>query len=349
MYTSLVLSTALLAPAAPIPHDTQTAPVGPAPKVLSLKADQTGTVRIQGTIPVKQTVTYMNFVIENNQQVQKPVEQDVLTSQYVSKTLEEFKGTFATADGKPLTALEATNRVKAGAPLLASSDGKPISKVWLRSVSSDTIVMVADGFSHLQPSFAQGTFFPATPAPRLAILGTDATGNVMIEANSTPQNANGAVYYGDDIEWGGRGRGFGGRKVGMAYYPGPQNVTGTIVTKKLADVQYDAYDVTGKMISKSEATKRLAAGGMVLVAGDARMPDDAYLKNFNSEIMILVSSELVLPVTPIDQTKKKTPANDKDKKAEPANPAVDQLIPAVPQPVGRPAIIRQRAIQIEKN
>src|SRR4051812_18699207 len=152
MYPSLVLSAALVAPAAPVPRDTAPNTTGPAPRVIALKADATGTVRVIGTIPTKITVTNTHIVIENvvengkqvQKQVQKQVEQDVVTSQYFNKTLSEFNGKFTTADGTALTPEEATARVKNGAALLASSDGKPIAKSWLRAVDSDTVVMVAD-------------------------------------------------------------------------------------------------------------------------------------------------------------------------------------------------------------
>ena len=51
MYPSLVLSAALVAPAAPVPRDTAPNTSGPAPRVIALKADATGTVRIVGSIP----------------------------------------------------------------------------------------------------------------------------------------------------------------------------------------------------------------------------------------------------------------------------------------------------------
>ena len=65
MYPSLGLSAALVVPAAPVPRDTAPNTSGPAPRVIALKADATGTVRIVGSIPTKITVTNTHFVIEN--------------------------------------------------------------------------------------------------------------------------------------------------------------------------------------------------------------------------------------------------------------------------------------------
>ena len=202
MYASLVLSAALIAPAAPLPRDAAPNTTGPAPRVLALKADAGGAVRVTGTIPVRVTVTQTHFVIENvvvngqqvQQQVQKQVEQDITTSQYMNKALSEFNGTFATADGAPLTVEEATARVKNGATVLASADGKPVAKTWLRAVGGDTVVMIADGLSHVQPQSGGGVL-PTTPAPRLAMLGTDDTGKVAVFTGSRDWQSTGGTAY----------------------------------------------------------------------------------------------------------------------------------------------------------
>jgi hypothetical protein len=344
MYPSLVLSAAMLAPAAPIPRDTVPSTSGPAPRVLALKADSQGAVRIIGYTPVKMTVISTHFVIENinqngkqiQRQVQKQVEQDIVTSQYTNKLLADFNGKFATADGSPLTLDEALSRVKNGATVLASADGKPIAKAWLRAVSPDTVVMVADGLSHLQPQMGSG-HLPSTPAPRLAMLGTDERGKLMTTCTSAPQNTSG-VYFDDVIELNGRGAAFRGR-IARSYSVGQSQVDAKVIRKPLADVQFDAYDRTGKLVPRREVFKRLTAGGMVLVAGDNRLPDEAYTKAFREDVLILVGPDLVLPVQPIDQTKKKTPAKDGNNKAQPVAPVVP-LAPVAPLPAVAPAVIR---------
>ena len=68
---------------------------------------------------------------------------------------------------------------------------------------------------------------------------------------------------------------------------------GAAPTKPLEDVKFEAYDLTGKAVSKAEVLKRLKAGGMVLIAGDNRLPADEFLKPFKSDLLVLVSSELV--------------------------------------------------------
>lgn len=344
MNASLVLSAALLAPAAPVPRDTVPNTTGPAPCVLALKADAGGAVRVIGNIPTKVTVTNTHFVIETvvengkqvQKQVQKQVEQDVVTQQYFNKTLADFNGKFTTADGTELTLDEATGRVKNGATLLASADGKPIAKAWLRTVRSDTVVMVADGLSHAQIQWG-GPPMPTTPAPRLSLYSTDTSGKVMAPCTSQPLNAGHNVYY-DDFAFEGRALRGGIRGGDFAYYP-PQQATATVVLKPLTEVKFDAYDLNGKLVSKTEVLKRLAAGGMVLVAGDNRVPDENYLKAFKDDVLVLVGPELVLPVAPVDQTKKK----------EEGKPMVRPLpvapiAPIAPAPIIKPAVIKRAVV-----
>jgi hypothetical protein len=337
MYPSLVLSAALIAPAAPVPRDTVPSAPGPAPRVLAVKADATGTVRVIGHIPMKVTVTNTFFTVENNKQVQKNVEQDVLTTQHFNKTLAEYNGKFSTADGTPLTADEANGRLKNGATLLASADGKPVAKAWLRAVSPDTVVMVAEGFAHVQPQWGSAPM-PSTPAPRLTMLGTDETGKLLAPCTSAPLDSNGANY--GDMMFEGRAQ-FRGRIRESSYYPHPQPMDVKVVLKPLADVKFEAYDLGGKRISRTETLKRLAAGGLVVVAGDNRMPDADYLKGFREDVIVLTGPELVIPVAPVDQTKKKQD-KDKEPKAQPNLPALPPgPLPAAP--VVRPAIIIQAA------
>ncbi len=349
MYPSLVLSAALITPAAPVPRDTVPSTPGPAPQVLALKADASGTVRIVGTIPTKVTVTNAYFTVEQvmengkpvQRQVQKQIEQDVVTSQYVNKTLADCNGKFMTADGKPLTVDEANNRVKNGATVLVSSDGKPISKAWLRAVSADTVVMVAEGFSHVQVQWG-GAPMPTTPAPRLTMLGTDDSGKLVAPCTSSPITPNGGVYYDDMIF---EGRAMGKRAIRSDIYYGgyPQQYDAKVVLKPLADVKFDAYDINGKLVSRTETLKRLSAGGMVIMAGDSRMPDENYLKGFREDVLILVSPELVLPVTPVDQTKKKDQTKEepgKDPKALPADKVAPPVLQPAPAIKLAPAVIK---------
>jgi hypothetical protein len=114
-----------------------------------------------------------------------------------------------------------------------------------------------------------------------------------------------------------------GRGIRQVHFYNQQPADAKVVHKPLADVKFDAYDLTGKIIPRGAALKRLAAGGLVLVAGDSRLPDDTYLKGFHGDVIVLVGSELVLPVEPIDQTTRKEPT-----------PA------AAPAPAAKPVVVR---------
>ncbi|MCI0702692.1 MAG: hypothetical protein L0241_16555 [Planctomycetia bacterium] len=339
MYPSLVLAATLTAPAAPIPRDTVPNTPGPAPIVLTLKADAGGSVRIIGNSFFRAKITNQFFVVENNKQVMKQVDQEITNSNYFNKTLNDLTNAkFTTADGTPLTVNEATSRVKAGATVLISRDGKPISPGWLKAVRGDTVVILTDEFAYAQFTWG-GPPYPLTPAPRLAMLGADDSGKIMTSVTSSPNQ--GGVYYGGDVIWGKAMRGRGGLVVGGGdvvdfgggYYGGPQTA-GTITTKPLAEVKFDAYDLTGKRISRTTALKRLQAGGLVLMAGDNRFPDESYLKSFSGDIMVLVSPELVLPtaVKPLPKDVK-------------INPPKDVEVPA-DQPLIRPGVIRGGGVKI---
>ncbi len=95
--------------------------------------------------------------------MQKQIEHDIISQEYFNKSLAEYNAKFSTAEGTELTLKEATSRMKKGATVLVSSDGKPISKAWLRAAALDTVVMVADDFTHVQTHWGS-TEMPTTPA-----------------------------------------------------------------------------------------------------------------------------------------------------------------------------------------
>lgn len=336
MTPTLLLSAALLTPAAPVPASAPTGTPGPAPRVFALKADANGAVRVIATTPTRITVTQTHFVVEQvivngnpqQQQVQKQVEQDVVSSTYMNKALSEFNGKFSTASGAPLSVEEVAARLKGGATLLASADGKPVGKQWLAAVAPDTVVMVAEAMEKVQQQ-SGGGILPTTPGPRLALIGTDDAGKPIAQCTDNPLNQNGYVYYGDDMVFEGK-RAFVGR--GGVYYGNQQQYEGKVITKPLADVPFEAYDRAGKLVPRATALKRLAAGGMVVVAGSNMLPDENYLKAFKEDVLVLVGADLVLPVAPVDQTKKRD-ANKKDEPAAQPQPPV-KVLPGI-----RPAVM----------
>jgi hypothetical protein len=339
MIPSLLVAAAITAPAAPIPKDASPNITGPAPRVVAVKADGNGSVWIHAQVWQKQKVTQQFFANENGKQVlkQQEVEQNVAT--YIQKTLGEFGGRFSTADGTVLSTEDATRRVKDGATLLVTADGKPIGKGWLRAVQGDTVVMQAEGLAHAQFQYnvynPANSQLPTTAAPRLVLLRTDDSGAVKLAVNSLGDNANNGQIYYDQL---GGGRMIGGRAVmvqgaiNVTSYSAPSGITGTATGEKLlTDVKFDAFDTNGKRVPKAEAYKRLKAGGLVLVAGDTQFPDRHYLTGFRDDILVLVSGEFVFhqgQPNPYDMPVKTTP----DAPPGPGKPAMP------PPPIAVPAI-----------
>ena len=344
MLPSLLVAMTITAPGAPVPKDTVPNTTGPAPRVVAAKAEANGAVWITAQVYQKQKVTQQFFTVEKGKQVMKQQEIEQLVPNYIRKTIADFGGKFGTADGSSITVEEATRRIKDGATLLVTADGKPVDAGWLKAVAGDTVIMTAEGLAeaHFVTGYAP---YPSTGSPRLVMLGTDDKGEVRVPVNPNAANANGQFYN----EFGGRG-GFRGRMViqnGAEFIDGsvPQQNTvtaaGTDGKKALADIRFDAYDKTGKLIPRSQALTRLKAGGLTLIAGDNRFPDADYLTAFHEDLVVIVSPELVFQpgqTNPFDRVvAKAAPAAP-----QPANPAA---APAVN--IAGPAVIKQVQKQIQ--
>jgi hypothetical protein len=241
--------------------------------------------------------------------------------------------------------------VKDGATLLITSDGKPVDKGWLKALNDDAVIATAEGFAeaHFVHGYAP---FPMTAAPRLVMLGTDDKGEVRVPVNANSMGVNDGMYYE------GRVRGnFNGRIMIQNEFGGfvpaasavPTSPVGSDGKKALPDIKFDAYDLNGKLVSRTEALNRLKAGGMVVLAGDNRFPDNDYLQAFRSDLLVIVSPELVFPAgqpNPFDR-----PVANTAPAAKPANAvAPGQLVPVqqiAPVQIA-PAVIKRAAVQIEK-
>jgi len=349
MLPSLLVAAMVTAPAAPIPKDTVPNTTGPAPRVCAVKADASGSVWITGHVYTKQKVQQPSVVIENNQRVIKQQEVEQVTAAYIRKSINEFAGKLTTAEGSALSTEEATRRLKDGATLLITADGKPIDKGWLKAVANDTVIVTAEGMGQIyfQAGYAP---FPLTAAPRLTMLGTDENGAVRLPVNPNNNN-NGQIYYGDNFNGRAKLRGRPiqiGEDVDGSYVASPNTATaaGSDGKKALADVKFDAYDATGKMVSRTEALNRLKAGGMVVLAGDNRFPDADHMKAFRSDVLVLVSNELVFPAgqsNPYDFQTKPVPTKPMTAPGDAAPPA--QAVPAIG--VVAPAVIK-RVQRLEK-
>jgi hypothetical protein len=351
MLPSLLVAAAVTAPAAPMPKDALPNPTGPAPRVVAVKADASGQVWITANVYEKRKFPQQYVAIENGQQVVKQREVEQMTSNYVRKQIGDFGGKFVTAGGLPLTTEDATRRVKDGATLLVTADGKPIDKGWLKAVSEDTVVMTADGLG--EAYFVHGYApFPTSAAPRLAMLSTDDKGAVRLPVNPNG-NQNGQIYYDDFGGFNGRGgRVIRGKMVVQNFdfdgglTPAPTTPPGSDGKKDLTEIQFDAYDATGKLVTRGQALERLKAGGLVVIAGDNRFPDDDYLKAFRGDILVLVSGEFTFPAgvpNPYDRPSK--PAAPAKPGAAQPQPPVQQILPQIQI---NPGVLKRAQIQIDK-
>lgn len=344
MVSSLLVVAAIAAPGAPVPKDTLPNPTGLAPRILAVKANSSGSISIVAIVYEKRKIQQQIIVMENGKQVVKQQETEITTSTYIQKNLGDFGGKFTTADGSDINVEQATRRVKDGATILITTDGKPIDPSWLRAVGGDTVVMHTNELAQAQFQYGHSSL-PTTPNPRLIMLGTDEKGNVRVPVNT---NCGANQYYDE----------FGGFQNNVRVFRAGAGarmiLNGNVVQfdsdgaaapatkaadpdgkKTLEDIRFDAYDLEGKLIPKTDAMKRLKAGGLVLFAGDNRFPDPEYLKAFRDDLMVLVSAEFVFPpgmANPYDPPAK--PAPVVKQVAAPVMAAVPLvLIPAQALPV----------------
>ncbi|HYH66880.1 MAG TPA: hypothetical protein VD866_19455 [Urbifossiella sp.] len=283
MFASLLIAAAA-APAAPLPADTNPAPAGPAPWVLHLKGDD-GQLRVmvQRLVSTKQVRTITKNV--NGQLVTEQQTVDVQVPQHTQVSLADLDGTVAAADGSPVGPAELVRRARDGVTVLVSADGKAVDRAWLRAVGPNTVVVASKslGGAMAPPQVLNtGRVLPVGPSPRLTLLTAGPDGTVRVSTQrgtvhylSTGRMIilnNGAPLMLDD--------GIG--------YAGPSN--GGTQVRPLSEVGFDAYDLTGKLVARDEAVRRLRAGGLVLVAA-GRFPDPVHLQPFRGDLLVLVSNE----------------------------------------------------------
>jgi len=158
-----------------------------------------------------------------------------------------------------------------------------VDRAWLRAVAPGTLVVTGKAFAGATAppqTINTGRVVVQTPAPRLTLLtaGPDGTvrvstqsGNVRYLSSGRMIILNGAPMMLDDV---GRAMPNGG---------GPN-------VRPLSEVGFDAYDLSGLLVPRDEALRRLRAGGLVLIAA-GRVPDPVHLQPFRGDLLVLVSSE----------------------------------------------------------
>jgi hypothetical protein len=333
--TLLVAATA--APAAPVPTAAVPAPAGPTPWVVHLKTDDANQLRllVQTPVTVKQTRQMVKQV--NGKQVVEQQVVDVQTVQHTQVSLADLSGTVAAADGTPVGTTELLRRAKDGVTVLISADGKAVDRAWLRAVGSNTVVVAAKALAGAaappQPiNNARGV--ASTLAPRLTFLTTGPDGTVRVSTQP-----GGVRYYSS-----GRMVIMNGAQLMLddTGYAMP-NSGGAPHVRPLSEVGFDAYDLTGRMVARDEAVRRLRAGGLVLVA-PGRFPDPAHLQPFRGDLLVLVSSENLSAAGGAPAPPAPAPAVE-------VKPAIIRLAPlAAPAPLLAPAPLARpvlRAVPVQ--
>lgn len=332
MLPSLAFSAVLLGPSAPMPKDTTAHPVGPAPQVIYLKAFEAPRRRLPAVaapanVPPagadeadraagKLTINIVTYKLEkrevevarvervNGKNVIKKAKQTIEQQMPTVKPLGERGEVFTSADGSQLNKEDAIKRLMAGAVALISMDGKPIDPAWLRVVDKNVIAIHSPEITGPVASYSGEL---TTPAPRLALLIPDADGTIRVPV------ADNLVGIGDDagVVGGGIIAGNGRVIIQNINQPLPGAPRRSDIAKApqpgqpgdkvpLDQVQFEAFTASGESVSKEEALKRLKAGGIVAIAGSNQKPDEAYLKAFSPDLLVLVAAELAIgPMPPL--------------------------------------------------
>ena len=310
MLPSLALSAALLAPAAPMPRDATPTPSGPPPQVIYFSNSTAPGLRIANApnpppVPARKIslITYATKKVEVQQAVVKivngkqqieRVKREVDQRVPTVKTLGERREVFTTSDRSTITAEEAHRRFANGAVALISMDGKPVDAGWLRVMDRDVISIHSPEIT--SPVSTGYNRVVRTPAPRLAYLVPDADGTIRVAANAIAPNPglpNNVIIAGNG----------NAQIVLQANINGvPVNANAPIAGQTgektpLDQISFEAYTANGDSVTKDEALRRLKAGGIVAIAGSNQKPDEAYLKAFTPNLLVLVAAELVVPAS----------------------------------------------------
>lgn len=158
MFAPLVLGFALLAPAAPIPKDIS--PVGPAPLVVELKSNSDGKVLVSVRREEKRKVPVaQGGAINPNNPV---LEREVTTIRTLQIELGDVKDLQVyTAGGKAVQTKDALAKIRDGAVVVLTTDGKRVDPNFLRVFKDDTLVLVSPEFiGATRPSLGTGIVRP---------------------------------------------------------------------------------------------------------------------------------------------------------------------------------------------
>jgi hypothetical protein len=141
MLTSFVLSMAI---AAPVPAPTPPVASGPAPRLLELKANADGKIMVTVMRTEVQKIPVAAGVAQPGGAAPAVVTREVRVSKMVNVELNDVKDLkVTTADGKKLELADAMKKLKGGAIVVVSSDGKPVSPNFLKLFKDDVLVLTS--------------------------------------------------------------------------------------------------------------------------------------------------------------------------------------------------------------
>jgi hypothetical protein len=141
MLTAFALTLAL---GAPIPPEAPPVAAGIAPRVMELKPDSNGKITVAVTRTEMQKVAVAVGGAAGGGAAPQPAVREVQVTKSMVVELNEVKDlTITSADGKKLDKEEALKNLKAGAIVVVSSDGKPVSPVYLKVFKDDTLVLTS--------------------------------------------------------------------------------------------------------------------------------------------------------------------------------------------------------------
>jgi hypothetical protein len=175
MLTSFVLSMAL---AAPVPAPPPPVANGPLPRLMELKADASGKVIVQVMRTEMQKVQVgAGAAIGPNGAPPAVITREFPVTKSVQVELSEVKDlAITTADGKKVEVADAVAKVKNGATVVVSADGKPVSPNHLKLFKDDVLVLASQelagttGFTggpNVLPVFPGGK--PIRPLPPIQV------------------------------------------------------------------------------------------------------------------------------------------------------------------------------------
>ncbi len=162
MFAPIVLGLALLAPSAPIPKDL--APVGPAPVVVELKPNTDGKVFVTVRREEKRKIAVAQGGAINPNGGGAVLEREITSIRMLQIELGDVKDLqIFTAGGKAVETKDAFAKIKDGAVVVITTDGKRVDPNFLRVFKDETLVLVS-------PEFV-GTVRPSTGIVRPLPIG----------------------------------------------------------------------------------------------------------------------------------------------------------------------------------